>query len=379
MRLLHVIPTYLPATRYGGPIYSVHGLCKALVRAGHEVHVFTTSVNGENDSQVKHGVPVELDGVTVWYFQSWLLRRLYYAPDMKSVLANKISEFDIVHLHSVFLWPTFMAAGLAFKNNIPYLLSPRGMLVGELLRRKNYLLKYLWIMLFERRNIRHAAGLHVTSSIELKEISSLGLDLVPAHIIANGCDVPDTLENGNRQNVKPYALYLGRINWKKRLDRLIDAWQKVSGLDLLIAGPDDENYSQMLMERIRVHNLSDRITLMGEVSGNEKWPLFANARLFILPSISENFGNVVLEAMVRGCPVIVTDGVGLAEEVKKNQAGLVIDGSIESISSSVNQLNQDREAHDSMGQNGRHLAMTKYSWDVIAKDMVATYQKILNQ
>ena len=52
LRLLHIVPTYLPALRYGGPIRSVHALCRALAADGHDVHVFTTSVDGPADSAV---------------------------------------------------------------------------------------------------------------------------------------------------------------------------------------------------------------------------------------------------------------------------------------------------------------------------------------
>ena len=76
LRLLHVVPTYLPALRYGGPIRSVHALCRALAAAGHDVHVFTTSVDGLGDSDVLLGRPVDLEGVKVTYFPSRLLRRL---------------------------------------------------------------------------------------------------------------------------------------------------------------------------------------------------------------------------------------------------------------------------------------------------------------
>ena len=70
MKLLHVVSSYLPATRYGGTIVSVHGLCRALAARGHDVHVYTTSVDGPADSAVPHGEPVDVDGVKVWYFQS---------------------------------------------------------------------------------------------------------------------------------------------------------------------------------------------------------------------------------------------------------------------------------------------------------------------
>ena len=52
LRLLHVVPTYLPAVRYGGPIQSVHALCRALAAQGHVTDVFTTNVDGPGDSDV---------------------------------------------------------------------------------------------------------------------------------------------------------------------------------------------------------------------------------------------------------------------------------------------------------------------------------------
>ena len=137
MRILHVVPTYIPAYRYGGPIYSVHGLCKALVLLGHEVTVFTTNVDGDNDSDVPLGQPVDIDGVKVWYFPSKRLRRIYWSPPMKKALEKQIPDFDILHLHSIFLWPTWAAARSARRMGKPYIIAPRGMLVKELIERKS--------------------------------------------------------------------------------------------------------------------------------------------------------------------------------------------------------------------------------------------------
>ncbi len=95
MRLLHVVPTYLPAVRYGGPIQSVHGLCAALAARGHDVHVFTTNVDGPGDSAVPLGRPVDMDGVNVWYFPSRWLRRLYWSPPMARALKRDVGTFDL--------------------------------------------------------------------------------------------------------------------------------------------------------------------------------------------------------------------------------------------------------------------------------------------
>ena len=128
MRILHVVPTYLPATRYGGPIYSVHGLCRALVRRGHEVHVLTTNVDGAGVSGVPLDRPVDLDGVQVRYFPVPFLRRLYWSPQMATATDARMAESDVLHCHSVFLWPTWMAARAARRARVPYVCAPRGML-----------------------------------------------------------------------------------------------------------------------------------------------------------------------------------------------------------------------------------------------------------
>lgn len=90
MRILHVTPTYLPAVRYGGPIFAVHSLCRALVARGHDIEVFTTNVNGSDNSPVPLGATVDLDGVHVKYFPSLFLRRLYWAPSLQLKLTKQI-------------------------------------------------------------------------------------------------------------------------------------------------------------------------------------------------------------------------------------------------------------------------------------------------
>ena len=166
MRILHVVPSYYPALRYGGPIQSVHALATASVQRGHEVHVYTTNVDGPDDCHVPLGCGVDRDGVHVWYYATNIGRRLYRSLDMGRALRSSLEKFDIVHLHSVFLWPTSAAARVARKFGVPYIVAPRGMLVEDLIRRKSSVAKRAWIALFERRNLECAAAVHVTSEIE---------------------------------------------------------------------------------------------------------------------------------------------------------------------------------------------------------------------
>src|SRR5262249_12209824 len=165
MRILHVIPTYWPAVRYGGPIFAVHSLCRALADRGHDVEVFTTNIDGAGVSRVPLEVPVPLDGVRIRYFPAEHWRRLYWAPRMARALNRDVGRFDVVHTHSVFLWPTWAAARFSRRANVPYLISPRGMLVKEIIERRSRWAKRTWIALFEKKNLKMAAAIHATSAL----------------------------------------------------------------------------------------------------------------------------------------------------------------------------------------------------------------------
>src|SRR3984885_15154794 len=191
MRILHVVPTYLPATRYGGPIVAVHHLCPALAPRGPAVEVFTTSIDGPVDTAVPYDRPVMLDGVKVRYFASRRLRRLSYAPSLMQSLRREIAGADVVHLHSAFLWPTWRAARLSHKRRIPYVISPRGMLVKTLIASRNRLIKSAWITLIERSSLEQAATIHATSAIEAEEIQKFGCRWPPLAVGPTGVDPID--------------------------------------------------------------------------------------------------------------------------------------------------------------------------------------------
>jgi glycosyltransferase involved in cell wall biosynthesis len=381
LRVLQVVPSYYPAVRYGGPIRSVHALCASLVRRGHQVDVYTTNLDGDRDSDVPLGKPVDMDGVSVHYFPVPALRRLFWSPALGRHLQRAVGSFDLVHLHSVFLWPTFGAARAAHRARVPYLISPRGMLVGDVIRRKSRLVKSAWIALVERRSLRQAARLHVTAEIEGEEAKALGLTLPAIFCVPNGVSWPSHhlgLAAGPFADIdRPYALFLSRINHKKGLDRLIRAWKWVPQLALIIAGNDEENYLPTLKALARREGVADRLRFLGPVSDEHKWALYEHAEMFVLPSYSENFGNVVAEAMAMACPVVITPEVGLAKLVRESGAGVVTPGEPHILAQSIAELHRNELQRRKLGILGRRLATERLSWDGVAAQMEAEYYRIL--
>jgi glycosyltransferase involved in cell wall biosynthesis len=381
LNILHVVPFYLPATRYGGPIRSVHGLARAQAASGHDVKVFTTNVDGPGISPVAVGEPLKLDGVEVWYFPTSVGRRLYRSPAMAAALHHDGVSFDIIHLHSVFLWPTMMAARWALASGTPYILAPRGMLVAELIARKNRWVKLAWIAFFERRTISGAAALHLTSDVELAAFKEMRLPARHIEVIPNAVDPPPVLDVPGKHGSKgkPYVLFIGRLSWKKGLDRLIQAMAAVPGADLLIVGNDDESYRPTLDALAKQQCVSDRIHFLGELDGPEKWSIIRGAALLALTSYNENFGNVVLEAMAAGCPVLVTPEVGLATEVLASGAGVVVRGHPDAIADAITGLLLNPEQRSRMGRSGSAVAASKYSWSSVGDRMVSLYTRSIEE
>ena len=389
MRLLHVVPTYLPALRYGGPIVAVHGLCRALAARGHAVEVFTTSIDGPRDSDVPHGVPVMLDGVTVRYFTSPALRRLSWAPSLARALRHEMAGADLLHLHSVFLWPTAAAARLARRREVPYVISPRGMLVNSLVDRRHRALKRLWIAAVERQNLEHAAAVHVTSVREAAEFAEFGFRARRVAAIPNGVDGVAAPPVGRRQpppeiarlaTLQPLLLSFGRLSWVKRLDRLIEEFACSGRGHLAIVGTDDEGLAPQLQRRAAELGIGERIHIVPRtVTGDDKEAVFAAASGFAMASLSESFGNTAIEAMQCGLPVIVTRQVGAAGIVTRSGGGFVVGDETGELATAIAALNSDPAMARRMGEAGRAYVAQHCGWPAVAEEMEDLYRSLIGR
>jgi glycosyltransferase involved in cell wall biosynthesis len=381
LRLLHVVPTYLPAVRYGGPIQSVHALCRALAAQGHVTDVFTTNVDGPGDSDVPLERPVDLEGVQVTYFPSRRMRRLYWSPPMRRALFSRVADYDLVHVHAIYLWPTWTAARAARVRNVPYIVSPRGMLVPQLIQRKNRWIKQAWIRLIEKPNLERAAAVHTTSDIEAHHLGGFGWSLPKVVTIPHGVDDPpavaDVMVSPDIAAAiagAPAVLAFGRISWEKGLDRLIAALPLVPMARVIIAGGDG-GQANALTGQARALGIADRVTVIPRhVAGADKEALFASAAAFAMTSLSENFGLAAFEAMRRGVPVLATPDVGMSEIVARARAGVIIEPSPEGIARGLETLLQDRDAGRAMGERGRELVIAEYGWNAVAARMTEVYR-----
>lgn len=385
LRLLHVVPTYLPAVRYGGTILAVHSLCRELAARGHDVHVFTTSVDGPHDSDVPLGRPVDVEGVKVTYFPSRFLRRLYWSPPLGRALRTAIDGFDLVHVHALYLWPPWAAARAAKARRLPYVVSPHGMLVPELIRRKNRWVKAAWLALIDRWTVEGAAAVHTASTVEARHLEAFGWSLPRVVTIPHGVDEPPaTAGRAPAADVASavagggIVLALGRISWEKGLDRLLSALPLAPAARVVIAGADADGEAGRLADLARELGVADRVTILARfVDGADKEALFAAARVFAMTSLSENFGLSAFEAMRRGVPVLATPNVGMSEIVREARAGAVVEPAPAGIAAGLNALLGDATASEAMGRAGQARVVADYSWEAVTRRMEDLYRSLL--
>ena len=309
-----------------------------------------------------------------------IMREFNITHLMKKTLSIHVT--DIIHNHGLWLMPNIYASQAAHKNNIPLVITPRGMLAPQALKysaKKKAIFKYL----FQTRALKAVNLFHATSEQEYKDIRNFGLRQ-PVVIIPNGIDIPVGIGSAKPKQEKPTKtlLFLGRIHPIKGLNNLIQAWQRIENdfadWGLSILGPGDKNYISALKQLTSELGL-ERVTFGGAVSGKDKIDQFRAADLYILPSESENFGITVAEALSCETPVICTNGAPWSG-LTQNKCGWWISQDIDSLEMCLRTaLDTSTKTLTTMGKNGRLWMEKDFSWKNISGQLADSYAWLLGR
>ena len=387
LRILRVAAYYEPAFCYGGPAVSVPAACKALVRAGDDVTVFTTTANGDSELDVDPGAEIDRDGVKVHYFPRERPLGYFRSSALAQALGERAREFDVLHLHGIFCDTNRVASRIARRRAVPYLATAHGTLYPVVLRQKR-VKKAVYMSLIERRVLAGAARIVALSEIERGQIERLGLR-APVEVIPNGLDPRLYADLPPREHVdeflpalegRPYALFLSRLHPKKAVEHLIEAFAPVARRNpewrLVVAGPEDyPGYGEKLSLLIQSRGLESAVLVPGPAYGELKLALLGGAELFCLPSHSEGQPTAAIEAMLCGLPVLISDGCYLPE-VAREQAGIVVPTDAEAISAGLQELIDAGEGRRAIGARGRAFARRAYGADAIAERTRRLYREV---
>jgi len=318
--------------------------------------------------------------VNIHFVENYDLFNKIYVNKIKRKLL--IKDFDIFHGNGLWQYPVHRMAQFARKRNIPYILSPHGMLEPWALN-SHRLKKQIGLFLFQFKDLEKATCLHATSFMEAENIRKLGFKN-PIAIIPNGIDLTEFKLPGLKEaNESRTLLFLSRIHPKKGIEILIEAWSLIDtsirkSWQVKIAGNGEPQYLASLKKLIEDKGLENEILIIGAKFGKEKLSTYQQADLFVLPTYSENFGIVIAEALACGVPVITTKGTPW-EELLTYNAGWWINIGVGSLVNTLNiALNLTSDELKSMGLNGHRLVEENYSIVSVSKKMLELYEYILN-
>jgi glycosyltransferase involved in cell wall biosynthesis len=286
---------------------------------------------------------------------------------------------DVVHVHGI--WSPFLAAFAltAYRQGIPYIITPHGMLEPWSLSVRP-LRKSLALKLYQRRMLANAAAIHATSRMEAANIARLRLGTVPVHVIPNAVDEPPhwTVTELPAPDRRRVLLFLSRIHPKKGLDMLLQAWAALRPANwrLRIVGSGEPAYAQKLKDFCAAESLSD-VDFEEHLDGIAREAAFRRAAAFVLPTYSENFGNVVAEALIRGLPVLTTTGAPWSEIVARG-CGWYVEPRLDAIQGALAKLvaTDERELH-AMGARGRAYAAKNFTLPVVRTALLGMYESVL--
>ena len=300
---------------------------------------------------------------------------------------------DCVHIHGIWS-PTLMRRLTHWqKRGIPCVVTVHGMLEPWALAHKRLKKQVAW-HLYQKRLLNQASALHATSEREAENLHKLGLK-PPIAMIPWGVEIPEEAvelsvvgcqlsEDGEEMlggtDLSPKtALFVGRIFPVKGLPMLVEAWARLrpEGWKMKIVGPDEAGHLAEVESLVRDAGLEGEFEFTGSLEGEALQKAYQEADLFVLPSYTENFGMVVVEALANGLPVIATNGTPW-KSLLDHGCGWwpeISSSGIEAALEAATSLDAEKLAW--MGERGRQWVKQDFSWEQVAQNMASLYRSIL--
>ncbi|QDY70480.1 glycosyltransferase [Qingshengfaniella alkalisoli] len=379
MEILHVIDDLDPA--HGGPQSVVVRLAAAQAAHGADVGLASYSP-AHIVSQATAGIP-GIERVAISVLGAERAWTELICSQAARILSSRIGSSDIVHLHGVWEPLLLRASHLARRKDVPYAISPHGMLdpwsLGQKRAKKSAALK-----LGFRAMLNNAAFIHTLNQDESRLLAPLQLT-APTRTIPNGIYMEEVDRFARRGHFRsrfpdigpdPYILFLSRLHPKKGLNVLADAFamlkQRRPDIRLVVAGPDAGALSSF-RTIILAHEIEDAVHVVGPLYGAAKFEALADAACFCLPSYQEGFSVAITEALACATPVVISEQCHFPE-VRTIQAGRVLPLSAQAFADGLYDVLADRNKARAMGELGRRFVAENLTWDKIAAQSLAIYE-----
>ena len=383
MKILQVAPAYFPAISIGGPIFSTLAFAKVLCSKNH-VDTLSTQLGLEKSDWPNvhyNHFGVSPAGGAIIYKKYFGYPNLTFSPGVLVWLLKEAHRYDLAILHGVWNFPLMAAAWVCQLRRVPYVIFPHGTLSREAVEQHSTAPKRLLLRLWVRRMLEGAARIAFTTQNEARRVTEhLHFNLHP-FIIPNIVEASDFATLPQRGSFRAnhgigatthILLHYGRIARVKGIEFTVKALAALrrQGRDVVLAivGGDGEGHKARLQALVADLHVDDAVIFAGMLDREQGKCALVDADVFVLPSYSENFGMAVVEAMLCRLPVVVSSGVGLAEELARANVGVVVplEPDASSLTQALAALLDDKARRESLGLRGHQFAVDSYDTPAVA-------------
>ena len=369
------------SARTDGVVVALRNISKELARRGHEVVIYASDVD-PNPEFID-----SLPEVKIYTFTAFLdVAGFYPSVGMLGQLRTEIQHFDIVHMHNFRTFQNIAGHYYAQKHEVPYVLQAHGSVLRIVEKHRP---KKVFDQVWGHRLLRDASRVIAVSPTEVEQYQEMGVSEDKIAMIPNGLELQSftvpvrqgAFREKHGIKEKHIVLYLGRIHRRKGVDFLIKAFAALVGavedVILVVAGPDD-GYQPQMEKLVQKLGLDSKVRFVGPVSREARVETYADASVFVYPSVHEIFGFPPFEAILCGTPVIVTNDCGCGELIEKAHAGqLVRYGDIPGLKQLLREVLENPQQHAEAAARGRRYVLRNLTWSNVVGQMEKLYYDVI--
>jgi len=376
--VLEVSPYYPPFT--GGIEKYVQHLSHRLLEYGCNITVFTSNEPRTKSFEIVDGIRIRRFGTVCRPLRNPL------TPSMLSSLIRNGSQFDVVHAHGEYQFPTIFCSFAKVTNDFPFVITNHGQLsFGD--GAKDVLVK-IYRKTFSRRIYNKADAIVALSPSDRNYLLSLGIDSEKISVIPNAIDISRVNSFGHeaytslthkfKLDGKRVILFVGPIVKRKGVNTLIRAIPQIiqNNHDVVFVMAGEGAFKSKAMTLARLLEVEEHVCFTGFLTEEELYKAYKLSDIFVLPSLSEGVPTTILEALVFSKPVISTRIPGV-EDYFNDVCYLVSPRNVDDLAFAINKLLEDEKLARRLGSAGKKMIEKEFAWDAVARRTFELYEKVL--
>jgi glycosyltransferase involved in cell wall biosynthesis len=386
MKILLINSIFYPAIGWGGPVTATYNLAKKLAECNHEVTVYTCDALDYNTNMNIKRKVIMPEGFEIRYFKNRSKHLQYFfTPGMILSIFKNANKFDIIHINSYRQFQDMISFFILYFLKKSYVLTAHGSVLSD---GKGRLYKKTYDFFIGKKLLVNAKKIIAFRKEQAEDYEKLGVKKNKIQIIPNTTDIEKLPKKGTLRNLfnisdnEKIIMYLGRIDRKKGVGVLIEAFAKIKieNIHLVIVGPNFD-FKEKAKLMVKDLEIEEKVHFIGLLDKTKKYEAYADADIVVCPSFYEaGISAVIMEAASVAKPLIISEHIGFSDEAREFNAALTCKpNNIQDLQEKILNLLNDFKSAKEMGLRAQDVIKKKFSLEYSLKEHIKVYENVLKE